>query len=95
MFVIPCGEMVVVAAFIGGLAGLLFPAVEAARQTNRTGPMFPNLMWLHERTFPLPIAVFAVASSFVTYIAFGSLRAFAPESVVRYFPWWKAKQIQR
>ena len=90
-FAIVGSEMVIVAAIIGALTGILFPAVEAARDTNGTGPLLPNLMWLHQHTFPAPSIALASLFSICAYGAFHGVRRLAPKRVLKYLPWWQRR----
>lgn len=87
-FAIAGVEVVVVAAIAGALFGLLFPAVEAARDVNGSGPLLPDLMPLHQRTFPLPIFVCSGAMALLSYLSFALVRRVAPPRVLRHLPWW-------
>src|SRR5262245_36274303 len=86
------GEMVIVASIIGALFGFLFPAVELAREVNGRGALFPELMWLHQRTFPLPIIACSAAFALLMCLGFGMLRFLAPRGAIRYLPWWQKRR---
>ena len=88
-------DFIIASAILGGFAGLLFPTVEAARSINGLGPFFPDLMWLHQRTFPLPIIVSSVALSLLSCIAFWALRLIVPAGMLRYFPWRQRRSHSR
>ena len=94
-FAIVGSDLIIASAILGGLAGLLFPAVEAGRVISGLGPIFPDLMWLHQRTFPLPMIVGSGILSLFSYVAFSLLRFIAPARMLKHLPWRQRRNHPR
>ncbi len=86
---VPLGEMVIVAAVLGFLGGLLVPAVVAARSIQPDKlPLSHFEQWI-ERNGSLVFFLLFPGLPLITLFAAICLRSCAPSWLLPYLPWWK------
>ena len=88
---LPLGEFVIVAAIIGGLMGLLVPAVEQARSRKGHSSIMPqSLKWIINEVDPKLLLFLMIAGPpAAAFCLFWGLRSIAPAWLLPSIPWWK------
>lgn len=84
---LPLGEYVIGAAIIGGLVGLLLPAVEEARQVRGEHSLLPQVLaWINDHS---GIFLWAMppGCALTALVCFWGLRLLAPAWLWPHIPW--------
>lgn len=91
-FTIALSEYVIVAGITAGLWAVLYPSVNAARDSRNQPPILP---WLQESISALSpvtvLVVFPVLACMGTWLSFYAFRCCLPLPWRRHFPWFKPR----